>query len=65
MLNSDCIEAKKYNILHRLVRESAYDEAADEIGELISTIDRVESKNGYLYASVASVFARVVCSFLV
>lgn len=63
-MNGDCIEAKKYNILYRLVRESAYEEAASEIGDLIVTIDRIESKNAYLYASLASTFCRVVCRVL-
>lgn len=60
LIDSNCIEAKKYNILYRLVRESAYEEACNEMGELISTIDRLESKNAYLYVTISATFARVV-----
>lgn len=60
LINGDCIEAKKYNILHRLVRESGYEEAATEIGDLIVTIDRIESKNAYLYYNLSALFCRVV-----
>ncbi|KAF6029050.1 TTC21B [Bugula neritina] len=59
LINGDCIEAKKYNILHRLVRESGYEEAATEIGDLIVTIDRIESKNAYLYYNLSALFCRV------
>lgn len=65
MVSSDCIEAKKYNILYRLVKESAYEEAADEIGELIATIDRIESKNAFLYYSLSSTFCRVVSGCII
>lgn len=60
MTDDNCIEAKKYSILYSLVRRSAYEEASTEIGELIATIDRVESRNAYLYASTSATFARVV-----
>ncbi len=57
---SHCLEAIRIEILHLLVREGNYDEAAVKLGELIQIMDRFEPKNPQLYCEVSQAFCRVV-----
>ncbi|XP_052258735.1 tetratricopeptide repeat protein 21B-like isoform X2 [Dreissena polymorpha] len=54
-----CLEAMRYQALHLLCREGNYPEAASKIGDIITTLDRFESKNASLYCSMAEVFCRM------
>ncbi|XP_052805384.1 tetratricopeptide repeat protein 21B-like isoform X2 [Mya arenaria] len=54
-----CLEAMRYMALHLLCREGNYPEAASKIGDIITTLDRFESKNASLYCSMAQVFCRL------
>ncbi|XP_072020597.1 tetratricopeptide repeat protein 21B-like isoform X2 [Amphiura filiformis] len=56
---SHCLEAIRVEILHLLVREGNYDEAAVKLGELIQIMDRFEPKNPQLYCELSQAFCRV------
>ncbi|XP_059173967.1 tetratricopeptide repeat protein 21B-like [Physella acuta] len=54
-----CIEAMEYQIVQILCREGNYAEAATKIADLITTLDRVESRSGQLYLHFAQVFSKL------
>ncbi|XP_060575597.1 tetratricopeptide repeat protein 21B-like isoform X3 [Ruditapes philippinarum] len=54
-----CLEAMRYQALHLLCREGNYPEAASKLGDIITTMDRFESKNAFLYYNMAQVFCRM------
>lgn len=58
-LDLHCLEAMRYQALHLLCREGNYPEAGSKLGDIITTMDRFEPKNAFLYYSMAQVFCRM------
>ncbi|KAL3836422.1 hypothetical protein ACJMK2_021855 [Sinanodonta woodiana] len=54
-----CLEAIRYQALHLLCREGNYGEAAAKIGDIITTLDRFEPKNPWLYFSMTQCLCRM------
>ncbi|ELU05036.1 hypothetical protein CAPTEDRAFT_159405 [Capitella teleta] len=58
-LNSNCLQAQRYLILHQLSREGNYSEAASAMADLLQVMDREEPANAQLYDDFARVFGRI------
>ncbi|CAB4022833.1 tetratricopeptide repeat 21B-like, partial [Paramuricea clavata] len=58
-LNRYSLEVHKMKIMFLLCRDGKYDEAAEQIGELIQCYDRYEPKSHYLYYEAGKLFSRV------
>nr|KAG5695130.1 hypothetical protein BaRGS_017229 [Batillaria attramentaria] len=58
-MNMHCVEAMVYQILQMLCREGNYSEVSAKIGDLITTMDRYESRSAHLYCHMAQVISRL------